>query len=1659
MDDSCSILPKRGTKTYSKLWEDLGREDASLIFNAVTNPEYINKHNLKVDREGIPTYNSIMNDTNVKNYLGDKALDSLNKTELHLENTIENNNKLLKRAEFLNKENPSYITYVDYDSDGKLTITYHPKTQENIEIFETQQKINKLNTFIADTFSDIGFNIGILDDIEVAAGRVGVTNFNHATEVAGQIVNMIKIANNMEGAVALSEEFSHLLVAINRNSPLVQRGLTYLSNEANAKQYLGDKYNDISEYYNGDSALIAEEALGQILQEAFIQNIDGTTKEAVKQPLLKRIISFIKNLFKGYNAGAVQSNIDAIKADMSELSKKYLDGDLKLTKRDILKTKRIQAFNALSEKAKIQIDVLKKAEDNMMKAAALQQNFSEKLGDNTEKSKSRKIAEEFKTSLREGIAKEETMLATGSFLDLATRNLKNLYSQLENIDQLPTQDKFICLRNVLFTLQAYGPTIDDLYTVTTTEYLQDEHIKNQKFVGVEDVNNEFSEAQTDDSEVESVDTKNMNPKDIVDVIHNNNTLQLTDDELFYIDSNGNKYLRVTKLIEADENGEIFDPNNPWITPSTNIGTGIDELTRDFFSGRIHYEGTDSNNKPIYTVEGKLLSEVYPNADERDLVAYCSQLYNLQKKFKEKGITIEARDITLNGIIHTIDSAGTVHNVRVAGTLDLLGHDKDGNFYIFDMKTHHGTISMNKKAKWSRQLSVYKQFLEEKYGVKVKEMGVIPIQVHYPSPKGVGTSTNEYTVSQTSPSEYNGKHPNQLLLNGKEFKGAKPWLGEILPIESRELHIDYKKLSGDPTGGLGGGIHSVVQSLDLVNRLYKQFNRAFVKKALPEFVKFLEPYVGSTLPIKNKDGKFIDVPLEKIIAPDKDGDFEVKDVGLMSAFFTTMADSSDMVLQMYDRVYKITKGEARLESIDKLNEITALGLKYEKEGITNYDFMYEEDNKNYVNHTIINGEDYSYNYYKYRQALQEMQDYLDSKYGKNPEIGSDDYKNKKSEKIEWFKENKINVFDKETNTFRQIPDPKKFPSRYSSFTETQKRFYDEFMTIKAGLDSMLGPGKTYLNRTIRIRKSGIERTSDILKEGKLGTLVEELKSKVKKDFTDELNYTKGTRGFNGEEILQLPLYFLKSKTTSDISHDAISTLAAYANMCYDYKALSSINNALEIGREILNSERNNQIIETRSGKNMRESFNVGGRTINNPIYKRNSNIAQQLNWFMESKIYQRYVADSGEILGMDTNKLTSLLLKLGSTVQLGANVFANAANVVTGINLQNLEALAGEYFTASELANADKEFMKGLGSYVGDIGSRKNNSKLSLMDRLFNVRQDYKNKVNSLDFKNRTILTRIFGPSLQFFGQDAGDFWLYNRTFIAMALRKQVMKDGEKMSLWEAIGDPVEIEKGKDYGSKLDLSNIKNLDGSDFTKRDIISFGLKVNELNKHLFGVYSDEDMVMARKYTWGRFVMQYRDWIPSALVYRFGEKHWSIEKEGYVEGYYRTAGRFIKQSYTELKNGEKNIKQLWSELSEPDKMRILRCRNEIIQYACILAVALWLRGFLKNKDKKRYWALQYISYMLSRETQELGALVPGVNAKEMLSILKSPMAATSVVNSITGLYQVFNPYNYFEEVESGKYEGHTKAFRAWANSPLSLWYKNYVRFQNPAEAEQWYWQ
>lgn len=229
---------------------------------------------------------------------------------------------------------------------------------------------------------------------------------------------------------------------------------------------------------------------------------------------------------------------------------------------------------------------------------------------------------------------------------------------------------------------------------------------------------------------------------------------------------------------------------------------LDNLTLEDFNHLTIRDFVKGYNPVTNTFQDKVsnnvvteLSEKYPNATEESLQKFREELVSLRNNFISNGLTIVPRDVTVTGQIEVADNNGKIHTINVAGTLDLLAYDGKGNFFIFDMKTNHSGINQHKREKYARQLSLYKEFLEKKYGVQVKSLNIIPIGVSYPTPVGWKDGTADYSVSP--------EKANQLLIDGKEYRGANPTLQDTIAVPYTPLRVVYDRLTPSEKEMLSG----------------------------------------------------------------------------------------------------------------------------------------------------------------------------------------------------------------------------------------------------------------------------------------------------------------------------------------------------------------------------------------------------------------------------------------------------------------------------------------------------------------------------------------------------------------------------------------------------------------------------------------------------------------------------------------------------------------------------------------------------------------------------------------------------------------------------------------------------------------------------------------
>lgn len=810
--------------------------------------------------------------------------------------------------------------------------------------------------------------------------------------------------------------------------------------------------------------------------------------------------------------------------------------------------------------------------------------------------------------------------------------------------------------------------------------------------------------------------------------------------------------------------------------------------------------------------------------------------------------------------------------------------------------------------------------------------------------------------------------------------------------------------------------------NLLGDLFVKYNSV----SMPLFVDFIKPFVGENIMIPF--GKF----KGKVIKAEDLVKMADKDISFFDRWLDSMADSSDYMLKVMDQAVKKSKEQARSRTIDVMKQLQAATIKLEKAGIKNTDWMFERDSKGDLSGNYIS----EINQALFKEKVREMFKSLNEKYGKNP-VGENAEKYKK-ERQAWFDAN------------MEIVNGKKVPKmsiygnkQYQRLNAAQKEYYDTVMNIKSQLDSYLPEKYTTLTNAVKIRKDLLERvkSSDGVRSG-----AKQIWKSIKDEFirrTDDVDFgdRATVKDFEGNEVQTLPIYFTKLKegeSANDLSTDIVSTLTAYAAMANDFDEMNKVIDVLELGRDLL---RERQVIQTQGGKPLVEKFKAVGRKVESKLTKEGeaTRFVQRLNDFFEMQVYGRYMADEGTFgkTNIDKGKVANFVNRVTSMNNLALNVLSGISNIATGKVMMRIESFAGEFFKEKNTITADRIYGQSLPAYLAEIGNRVKTSKLALWDELFNVMQEYEQDVREVNFDRKTWFSRMFGTSTLFFMNNAGEHWMQNRTSLALAdAYKMKAPNGKIVSLWDAM-EVVPIDKNnKKLGAKLQLKQgYKKADGSDFTQDDIIKFSRRSAAINQRMHGIYNKADRSAVQRLAIGRMGMMFRKWIKPSLNRRFKSASYNYDLDAWTEGYYRTSGRFLLQLARDLRETQFNIATRWNELTSTEKANIKRALTETGHFLAVMAII----GLIEwSDDKDRPWLVRMTEYQMRRLYTELGAMIPGKSMlSEGLKIIKSPAAGVNTIENMLDLTKLLNPWNYTDEIQSGRYEGHSTAYKSFFESPV----------------------
>ena len=797
-------------------------------------------------------------------------------------------------------------------------------------------------------------------------------------------------------------------------------------------------------------------------------------------------------------------------------------------------------------------------------------------------------------------------------------------------------------------------------------------------------------------------------------------------------------------------------------------------------------------------------------------------------------------------------------------------------------------------------------------------------------------------------------------------------------------------------------------------------------SMPLFVDFLKPFLGESILVPF--GKF----KGKVLKAEDLVKMADEDISFFDRWLDSMADSSDYMLKVMDQAVKKSKEQARLRTIDVMKRLQAATIKLEQAGVKDTEWMFERDSKGNLSGNYIS----EINYALFKEKVREMFKSLNEKYGKNP-IGENAEKYKK-ERQAWFDANMEIVNGKKQPKLSIYGNP-----QYQRLNPAQKEYYDTVMNIKSELDSYLPERYTTLTNAVKIRKDLLERvkSSNSVKSG-----AQQIWESLKDEFirrTDDVDFgdRATVKDFEGNAVQTLPIYYTKLKegeSPNDISTDIVSTMTAYAAMATDFDEMNKVIDVLELGRDLL---REREVIQTQGGKPLVERFKAVGRKVESKLTKEGeaTRFVQRLNDFFEMQVYGKYMADEGTFgkTNIDKGKVANFVNRVTSMNNLALNVLSGVSNVLTGKVMMRIESFSGEFFSEKNTITADRIYGQHLPAYLAEVGVRVKTSKLALWDEFFNVMQEYEQDVRDVNFDRKTWYSRMFSTSTLFFMNNAGEHWMQNRTSLALAdAYKMKAPNGKIVSLWDAM-EVVPIDpNNKKAGAKLQVkAGYTKEDGTEFTKEDIIKFSRRSAAINQRMHGIYNKADRSAVQRLAIGRMGMMFRKWIKPSLNRRFKSATYNYDLDAWTEGYYRTSGRFLLQLARDLRETQFNLAARWGELTPTEKANIRRALTETGHFLAVMAII----GLIEwSDDKDRPWLVRMAEYQARRLYTELGALIPGKSmVSEGLKIIKSPAAGINTIENMLDLTKLLNPWNYMDELQSGRYEGHSTAYKSFFESPI----------------------
>lgn len=753
----------------------------------------------------------------------------------------------------------------------------------------------------------------------------------------------------------------------------------------------------------------------------------------------------------------------------------------------------------------------------------------------------------------------------------------------------------------------------------------------------------------------------------------------------------------------------------------------------------------------------------------------------------------------------------------------------------------------------------------------------------------------------------------------------------------------------------------------------------------------------------------------------------QDVSMLDRFLYSVGDTSDVMMNLIAQAIKEVhnKRDERLSS--ELYDIRTATEELYKTN-SNTKFMFELDENGYPSKIIS---DYDYNKYD-KELEQYKKSLIDNKIPKNEW----DYNIS-----EWV----YNHTTEETLTFNDIsiklhvPVYKKAVSVKDRLTDSQYKYYQTMMSKKA--DTLNRINTQNNDSLFNIIEISNDLTSEIAETGgSPKKLIKVIKDRFVDTFTkreDDTEYGSVLEGNDimsvptdakQEQINQLPLFYThKLQDRSRVSTDFSRSMMAFMATSINYQEISNILDALLLTKDYMMQRQVNQTIGDKllAGQNK-----LGKETYFNVVTKRGeaSRLAGLAEDYFERVVYNKRRKGT-QVWGVQIDKLVDTLTSYTSITGLSVNLLGSEVNTLVGkvqLLIESGMGLGGQFFGMKDLAFADVEYFHMLPELLVEINSNNKTSKLGLLMEKFDVLDDFYEKAKETGFYNNP-LSKIIGNSNMFMLYGLGEHLIHAQTMIAILHNIKVVDgQGNIKSLLDAFEVTKTDKNGKltvKEGYRFYDSNTKEY--SEITPEAIFKIKKRIKYCNNSMHGAFGTDDKGMIHRYAFGRLVMNFRQWMPAHYSRRFRANHYNADLEDWVEGYYITTGKFLKDCIVDIYQHRFELGARWKQLNATQRYNINRAITELSILAMISASLLLLGDY---KDARNNWAKRRLIYVLKRLQVDVRASVPSLGMLDnMTTILNSPIPSMNTIQDLRDLLKVTD---LAETIQSGKYKGENRYVR-----------------------------